>query len=697
MKSPLGTLLRPRNTAPVPYASRGQTRTPWWRPGGVDAQMRAMGSVGTLFAIVDRLATSTAAPKWGLYRDAKPGERDEDRTEVTAHLGLDIWNKPNDFFTRALFVETFQQHFDLVGEAWWVIARNPAMRSIPLELWPVRPDRMMPIPDRDDYLVGYIYTSPDGEQIPLQLDEVIQLRRPNPIDPYRGIGPVQTILTDLEGIRLSAEWNRNFFANSAEPGGILQVDKRLSDDEFNELRERWNEQHRGVANAHRVAILEQGQWVDRKYTNRDMQFTELRAASRDVIREAFGITKFAIGDVEDINRATGEAAKTWFAEQMTVPRLERIKQALNTQFLPLFGATGKGVEFDYCSPVPEDREAENAELTAKSNAASLLVTAGWDGDAVLETVGLPPMPYVGSPAGAGIPLPHDTPPHAARLQLGDGHRPALPAVRAADGDRLPPEDLPDTTAVQTAWTAALEALLTQWATVLADWIDALVDHIKTLISAGNRAELGGIAVPQHDVDEAAATLKAAMVRLAHDAAQQVVHEADEQDVDISPGIPDDGALGDVADVVTQTIARQISVDASREALRLSTPGGDGDEEAARVADGVREHLEHDDQAEGQREWLGNALTQAQHAGREATFTTAETSTSAPVPAYYASEKNDAHTCKYCREVSGRWLGNSIAAAAAEYPSGGYVRCLGRERCRGTVVAVWRPEQVGGNG
>ena len=34
----------------------------------------------------------------------------------------------------------------------------------------------------------------------------------------------------------------------------------------------WEEQHRGVSRAHRVAILEQGKWIDRKYTMRDMQF-----------------------------------------------------------------------------------------------------------------------------------------------------------------------------------------------------------------------------------------------------------------------------------------------------------------------------------------------------------------------------------------------------------------------------------------
>jgi phage portal protein BeeE len=107
---------------------------------------------------------------------------------------------------------------------------------MPLEMWPVRPDRMRPVADPKKFCVGYEYVGPSGEVVPLGLDEVIFERRPNPLDPYRGLGPVQTILTDLDSSRFSREWNRQFFANSAEPGGILQVTKRLSDTEFNEAR-----------------------------------------------------------------------------------------------------------------------------------------------------------------------------------------------------------------------------------------------------------------------------------------------------------------------------------------------------------------------------------------------------------------------------------------------------------------------------
>lgn len=377
---------------PVPFSSRAQSYALGF--GGrrdAQAQMAAMSSVGTLFSIVTRTSNATSQVEWKLWRKAKSG-RDEDRIEVTSHAALDLWNKPNAFMPRQEYVEVTQQHIDLTGEGWWVIGRHKAS-PIPLEMWPVRPDRITPIPDPETFLRGYMYQAPDGEQIPLELDQVISLRMPNPLDPYRGMGPVQSILTDLDATRYSAEWNKNFFLNSAEPGGIIEVPEALSDPDFDQLRERWNEQHRGVANAHRVAILEHGKWVDRKFTQRDMQFTELRSVSRDVIREAFGIPAFALGEVADVNRATAEASSTWFAEMLTVPRLERIKAALNHDLLPLFGAAAQGLEWDYENPVAEDRELAARELTAKAAAARELIDAGAYGPEVLAALDLPEIAF----------------------------------------------------------------------------------------------------------------------------------------------------------------------------------------------------------------------------------------------------------------------------------------------------------------
>lgn len=456
MRSLLGSML---NKAPVSYAprsGRGGLRVTMLHRSDREAQLRTMGSVGTLFAIVNRTAKAIAGVEWKLYQSARSGQP-EDRKEVTSHAALDMWQAPNAFYDRSVFVEAGAQHKLLTGEQWWVVVRKA---GLPMEMWPVRPDRIEPVPHPEKYLTGYVYYGPDGVQMPLRTEDVLFLRTPDPLDPYRGIGPVQSILMDLDATRASAEWNRNFFLNSAEPGGIIEVPGNLNDTEFDEMRERWNEQHKGVANAHRVAILERGKWVDRKFTQRDMQFAELRDVSREVIREAYGFPKPMLGSTDDVNRANAEAAELVFARWLIVPELEAIKAALNTRLLPMFGATARGLEFDYVNPVPEDEEAEARTLELRANAAKALIDAGAYGPAALEALGLPEIPF-GQPDADPerellIDLVKGAPAHLANLVLPMlGYElpepPPAPAPSAPEppqaGDEAVPEELPSNRAL----------------------------------------------------------------------------------------------------------------------------------------------------------------------------------------------------------------------------------------------------------
>lgn len=405
MRSLFGTVAQVFNKTPIPYVGRGSdVAFPMFGGGSREAQLRAMGSVGTLFAIVDRLANATSQVDWKLWRKAPSGNED-DRVEVTRHAALDIWNKPNDFYTRQELVEAAQQHWELTGEWWLLVGRNPSLRSIPLDLWVVRPDFMAPIPDRENYLRGYLYHGPDGEKIPFATDEVLFGRRPNPLDAYRGMGPVQAIMVNLDTAKYTAEWNRNFFLNSAEPGGIIEVDRRLSDDEFDEMTDRWRRQHQGVSKAHRVAVIEQGKWVDRKFSMRDMQFAELDQVGVDTIRRAYGMPKFALGDVDDVNRANAEASEAWFAQWLIVPRLERWKGLLNNDYLPLFGATAANLEFDYENPAPSNTEAENAERESVAIAVKTYAEAGFDPASAAEALGAPKMKMAPKPAAPPAPPP----------------------------------------------------------------------------------------------------------------------------------------------------------------------------------------------------------------------------------------------------------------------------------------------------
>lgn len=364
--------------------------------------LEAMGSQGTLFGIIQLLSTGKQAMgPWQLFRKsvdsrvryASSDQGSDQRTEVVQHQALKLWNRPNNFMTGSQFREIGWQHLELTGEWYWVLNRGPNGNSVPVEMWPVRPDRMEPVPDKDKFLKGWIYTGPDGEAVPLSVDEVIQLRYPHPTDYYRGLSPVQALLADVDSAKYTAEWSRNFFLNSAQPGGIVTFNKRLTDDEFNEFTDRWREQHQGVARGHRVGVLEQGaSWTQNNFSLRDLMFPETRRITSDMIRQGYRIHQAMLGESTDVNRANAQTALVIHVAFHEVPRLDREKDTLNTRYLEMFKAENS-VEFDYPDPFPQDRVQDNVELKTKCESLKLLVDAGFDPHEACEVVGLPDMSF----------------------------------------------------------------------------------------------------------------------------------------------------------------------------------------------------------------------------------------------------------------------------------------------------------------
>jgi len=418
MPSLIGKALALRNSGPpVPMGgSSGMQMLPGMATGSnVDLTLiRAYKGNGTVFANVGLLAAAAAGQDWKLFRSAPVDGRrryttsdagSDQRKEVVQHAALSLLNIPAAIavgttklpvWTRFGLFEISNIWMETCGKSYWVVDRAEGVSSIPLGLWPVRPDRMLAVPDRNNYLAGYVYTSPDGkEKIPLLPTDVIFNKYPDPEDPYSGCGPIHSVLTDIEAARYAGEWNRNYFLNSAEPGGVIQLDHSLEDGEFDALVDQWRETHRGVARAHRIAVLEGGAtWVPNARNLKDMDFANLRSVMRDTIREALGMHKVMTGVTDDVNRANAQTGEEVFASWKVSPRLERWRDVLNNQLLPLFGQTGVGVEFDFVYPMPQNREQDALELTTKANAALALVTAGYDPADVTEVVGLPAMGVV---------------------------------------------------------------------------------------------------------------------------------------------------------------------------------------------------------------------------------------------------------------------------------------------------------------
>ena len=146
------------------------------------------------------MAAVPEAKQDGRQRYSTSDQGSDTRGKCCTHPALNLLQRPNKFWRRFRLFEISQFYQDLTGKCHWVITKSAGM---PIGLWPVRPDRMQPVPDRENYLLGWIYTSPGGnETIALNADEVIYDPLPDPMDSYGGTGPMQGVMTEIDAVEV---------------------------------------------------------------------------------------------------------------------------------------------------------------------------------------------------------------------------------------------------------------------------------------------------------------------------------------------------------------------------------------------------------------------------------------------------------------------------------------------------------------
>lgn len=220
----------------------------------------------------------------------------------------------------------------------------------------------------------------------------------------------------------------------------------------------------------------------------------------------------------------------------------------------------------------------------------------------------------------------------------------------------------------------VDKLVGEVSALQAGQIDELEAQIKG--ADGDLAQLAALeATPAFK-----AVIEDAMLTMAAQGVEQAVGEATRQGIEPKTPELDSDAIINRAGAVDTLLSRSLSEAAGRKAMSLT--GGSLD--AAVVAADVKTYLSGLTTTYLQ-EQLGGTLVQAMNTGRKAVF--AEN----PPKSLYASELLDENACEECVAIDGTEY-ETLEAAEADYPTGGYCECLGGPRCRGTLVAVHVDEE-----
>ena len=322
---------------------------------------------GYVYAAVQAIAKEVSSVELRLNKRNKDGEAEE----ITEHEVLDLLKFVNPRTTSSQLIETTQSHKELEGNSFWLLAKDGVGKI--REIWPLRPDRVTFIPSKENALMieRYVYRARDGRRTMIEAENIIHHQQFNAEGDYpfptRGLGTVQAAALAIDTNNFTREWNKNFFLNSARPDVILKTDATLTDEDYEQLKRKFNAAFQGVDKAHKAFILEGGLEIDKlTSTQKEMDFVKQLIASRDEILAIFRVPKSVLGIVEDVNRANAEASNFVFADRTIKPKMQEFVDVLNEFLLPKFTNT-EGLWFTFKSPVMEDRVAVITEYDKGHN------------------------------------------------------------------------------------------------------------------------------------------------------------------------------------------------------------------------------------------------------------------------------------------------------------------------------------------
>jgi len=339
-----------------------------------------------VYSCISAIATNISQVPFVLYE--KKGEREEPLE--ADHPLVKVFVKPNPLMVSSDLWEATAIWYCLKGEAIWIVERqNPT--QLPREIWIFNPDRFRIITDdRTGLPIGWEYQG--KQKIGFALHEIVFFRAYNPYDDLRGMSPIQAAAAGIDQDYWASKYNEAFFRNDATPGTVISVPGELTDEQYQRLKQQWEERHAGAEKAHRVAILEGGAKVDRVgLSHKDMDFLQQRKWNREEIMMVFKVPKHVLSIYEDLRTYAGiRVIDKGFWQQCLIPKMKYFEAVLYANLLQyLEGGDIRG-KFDLSGV-----EALAEDFDKKLESAERLYRMGYPINAINQklNLGMPEVPW----------------------------------------------------------------------------------------------------------------------------------------------------------------------------------------------------------------------------------------------------------------------------------------------------------------
>jgi HK97 family phage portal protein len=277
-------------------------------------------------------------------------------------------------------IEAFIGHLQIAGNAYLELIDIDGKAR---ELCVLRPDTMQIVLGNNGWPIAWVQQI-CGQKRKLWRDNIsgksqcLHLKLFNPIDDLYGQSPIEAAANSIDIHNAGGAWNKSLIDNAARPSGALVYKgangyERLSDEQFDRLKDELTLAHTGAANAGRPLLLEGGlEWSPMSLSPQEMDFVEARRQAARDIALAFGIPPMLLGIPGDNTFANYKEANNAFWRQVVLPLSQKLGKSLAQFLSPWAGC--ELIITQKLDKVPA-LIAETESLWARLEAASFLTIA----------------------------------------------------------------------------------------------------------------------------------------------------------------------------------------------------------------------------------------------------------------------------------------------------------------------------------
>jgi HK97 family phage portal protein len=262
-------------------------------------------------------------------------------------------------------LETITANLLLQGNAYVQLIADG--RDQPVELCPLRPERVSVVSDERGWPVAYLYRA--GGQAsrinrldPFRRIQLAHIKALSPRDDHYGMGCLDAAIAAASVHNRAAKWNKALLDNAARPSGALSYEPAdgavMSAEQFKRLKDELATEFSGTGNAGRPLLLEGGlKWQALSLTPADMDFVALKEGAARDIALAFGVPPVLVGLPGDATYANAREAGRALYRQTILPMAGKILDALAEMLSDWLGPMALSVDTDQISELAEDRTA----------------------------------------------------------------------------------------------------------------------------------------------------------------------------------------------------------------------------------------------------------------------------------------------------------------------------------------------------